>query len=31
MKDRTAWIKHRTIGHGENTVHKKCDNAKKEQ
>jgi len=31
MKDKTGWIKHGTIGHGENTVNKQCDNAKKEQ
>jgi len=31
MKDKTGWIKHGTIGHGENTVHKQCDNDKKEQ
>ena len=31
MKDKTGWINHWTIGHGENTVNKQCDNAKKEQ
>jgi len=31
MKDKTGWIKYGTIGHGENTVYKQCDNAKKEQ
>ena len=32
MKGKNGQIKHRTIGHEENTAHKQmCDNAKREQ